>query len=441
MKKLNQKYFTIAVYTLAVVAFAILFLLLGLNLKSFFAFFGRILGSIGAIFYGILFALVLLPFVKALERDYGKLLSKRKERRVLITALSLSTVYIVLLAALFAAIWFIIPAIANNFSELYTDVVNYLGGTDGDLSGVIGNVSNWFENLFKTNSPFLNELFASIEKYLEERFLASESAGSLVESVVKIVSVLITQLSDIFLGLIISVYLLASRRVISGICGKLVVAVFSEKAALKFVVFFKRLYTDFCAFASSRITLSFFVCAGIFVLSWVAGVPMFSVIVIILFICQLIPTLGTLIGVLISSAIVLILSPIHAIFFIPALIAVELLATYLIMPLFLQKKLRPTHGATAVLVLVGYAVWGLIGAFLAVPIYATLSIEFRKYMAHRLAKKKLPISHEAYEKNDISVLIAESKKNEDAQKEEEKNADGASTESENEPSSEGDVTV
>ena len=416
MKKLNQKYFTIAVYALAIIAFSILFLLLGLNLKSFFAFFGRIFGKLGSIFYGILFALVLLPFVKVLDREYAKLFSKKKPRNILVCAFSLSTVYICLLALIFAAIWFIIPALADNFAELYESILAFLGAADGDFSAPIEKVSAFLTKIFESTSPILTELVASLESYLEENILNLQNASSIVAGVVAVIGVLISQLSDIFLGLIISVYLLASRRAISGICGKLVVSIFSEKTAVKFVIFFKRLYTDFCAFASSRIVLSFFVCAGVFVLSWVGGIPMFSIIVIILFVAQLIPTLGTLIGVLASSAIVLILSPVRAIFFIPALIALEILTSYLVMPLFLQKKLRPSHGTCAVLVLLGYALLGLIGAFLAVPVYATLSIEVRSFMAHRLAKKKLPISPEAYEKTDLGTIIAESKRAEEAEK-------------------------
>ncbi len=413
MKKLNQKYFTIAVYVLAVVAFSILFLLLGLNLKTFFTFIGGILGKLGSIFYGILFALVLLPFVKTFDRTFTNAFCRKKPRKILVATLSLSTTYFLLLALAFASVWFIIPALVDNFTELYERLLVFLGAADGNLPSAISKIIEKIYALVENQSPLFTELVASLEEYLEANILNLQNASSVLAKLVAFLGVLFSQLSDIFLGLIISVYLLASRRVISGVCGKLVVALFSEKRAVKLVVFFKRLYTDFCAFASSRILLSFFVCVGVFVLSWVGGIPMFSVIVIVLFLCQLIPTLGTLIGVLISSAIVLLLSPVRAIFFIPALIAMEILSSYLVMPLFLQKKLRPSHGTCAVLVLTGFALLGVVGAFLAVPIYATLSIEVRSLLAHRLAKKKLPISVEAYEKRDIQTILNENRAEED----------------------------
>lgn len=413
MKKLNQKYFTIAVYVLAVLAFSIVFLLFGLNLKTFFTFVGNILGKIASIFYGILFALILLPFVKMLERSFTNAFCRKKPRKFLVALFSLTTTYLLLLLVAFASVWFVIPALVDNFTELYERLLAYFGVADGNLSAAVGTVMEKLSAFVGKHSPFLVDLVASLEEYLEANVLNLQNAGSLVAKLVAFLGVLISQLSDIFLGLIISVYLLASRRVISGVCGKLVVAVFSEKHAVKLVVFFKRLYTDFCAFASSRILLSFVVCVAVFVLSWVGGIPMFSVIAIVLFLCQLIPTLGTFIGVLISSVIVLILSPVRAIFFIPALIAIEVLSTYLLMPLFLQKKLRPSHGTCAVLVLLGFALMGIVGAFLAVPVYATFSIEVRGILAHRLAKKKLPIATEAYENKDIQTILDESAVNED----------------------------
>ena len=207
-------------------------------------------------------------------------------------------------------------------------------------------------------------------------------------------------------------YLLASRKHISGICGKIVVAVFPERLAVKLVVFFKRLYINFCEFSSARIVVSFLVSICVFVLSLLGGIPMYSVIVIILFIGQLVPTLGTLIAVLLSSAIVLILDPWRAIFFIPALIILEIVAAHVLMPLLLKKALRPSCGASAVIVLIGFALFGSIGAFLAVPVFAALNVGFRTLLTARLAKKSLPLSTESYESTSIITILsdAEAKK-------------------------------
>lgn len=421
MKRFNQKYFTIAVYALAVFAFAVLFLLLGLNFQSFLSFVGSLLGKIGAIFYGIFFALILLPFVKMFDRMYTRLFCRKKPRGVLVAVFSLTTTYFLLLVLFFTSVAFLIPAAIDNFTELYDRLSTYFG-TEIGASSPLAAVKDWLASVFKDYSPVFMDIIESLEAYLSESILNVQSAGSLVAKFASFLGFLFSQLSDIFLGLILSVYLLASRRSISGICGKLVVALFSERFAVKFVIFFKRLYTNFCDFASIRILISFVVFVSVFVLSWIAGIPMFSVIAIILFFTQLVPVLGTLIGILISSVIVLILSPVRAIFFIPALIALEIVVANLVTPLFLKKALRPTFGTSAVVVLVGYALLGVAGAFLAVPVYATLNVEFRAFLAARLAKKKMPISTEAYEKGDIGTILSTNASTPDASQAESEDA-------------------
>ena len=407
MKKMNTKYFTIAVYVLAVFAFATVFLLLGLNLRSFLFFIGSILGKISSLFYGIFFALILLPFVKAFDKMYQRLFCRKKPRPILVTTLSLTTTALLILGLAFVSVWFLIPATVDNFTELYNRLAEYFGIHGDTIDTLMPSLKAWLDNIFETNSPIVTDVLNGIKVYLEETFFSIQSASALVSKIVAFLSVLFSEFADIFIGLIISIYLLASRRAISGVCGKLVVAIFPDKFAVKLVVFFKRLYTDFCSFASCRVLTSFLVCAAIFVLSWVGRIPLFSVIVLILFFTQLVPTVGTIIGVLIASAIVLILDPVRAIFFIPALIALEVLISYLVVPLFLPKKLRPSHGGTAVLVLAGYALFGLVGALLAVPVYATLNVEIRSLIAHRLARKQMPIGNEVYEKSPLEDIITE----------------------------------
>ncbi len=403
--KLNTKYFTIAVYALAVLAFTVVFLLLGLHLGEFTSFVGSLAGKIGSVFYAITFALVLLPFVKLAERLYTKIFCRKKEHPFLVSFFSILTVYLLLLGLIFVSVWFFIPAISKNFTELYGSIAALFTDLSQHWDEFFPNLEAWISSFDENNAKLITDLIASISTYIQDNFINTQNAGALASTLIAFASTVVSHLADIFLGLIISIYLLASRRFISGICGKLVVAVFPEKFALKFVIFFKRLYTDFCAFASARISISFAVSTTVFVLSWIFGIPMFSVIALILFFFQFFPAIGTVFGVAIASLIVLLLAPVKALVFIPALIIVEVLASRLFTPLFLQKKLRPSYGLSTVLVIVGAALFNLLGAFLAVPVYATLNVEIRSYLAHRLAKKHLPISNEIYAEHDLADVV------------------------------------
>ncbi len=405
MKPLNSKYFTIAVYALAVIAFTIVFLLLGLNFGQFYIMLGDLIGKIASLFYAVAFALILLPFVKIFDRLYGKVFCRKKEHPFLVSLFSIATVYLLLLAVLFVSVRFLIPAVSSNFKELYVSISALVREYSENFSTASPQFQAWLASFDESNSQLISDIIQGLQAHIQNAFLNTENAGALASALFAFASGLVSQLADIFLGLIISVYLLASRRFLSAICGKLVVAIFPEKFALKFVIFFKRLYMDFCAFASARIAFSFIVSAVVFVFSWIFKIPLFSVFVILLFLFQLFPAIGTVFGVVIASAIVAILAPIKSLIFIPALIATEILVSRLFMPLFIQKKLRPSYGLSTVLVIIGFALFGPIGGFLAVPIFATLNVEVRSLLAHRLAKKKLPIASDIYAKHDFEDVL------------------------------------
>lgn len=400
MKKINEKYFTIGMYALGVVAVSVLFLLLCLNFGAVFSFLGSTITALASIFYGILLAFLLLPLVKRFEVWYEKLFCKKKKRPLLITVCSLVTSYLIALIIIGITVGFIIPALIRNVKDFAVYI-----------SEAWLNFGAWTETK-KNTLPFLYDYYQSISAMLsggsapngtEIPFL-NLSADSIINTVTTVLSYVVNQASNIFMGLILSIYLLGARRAISGICGKLVVAFIPKKSIVPFVIFFKRLYTDFCTFASSRVLVVFFFSAVVFLFCWLLNIPMFSVLVVILLLAHLIPAIGPVVGDLLAVSLAFLLNPLKGLFFLLFLIGIEVVASKVVFPLATPKKLRPSFGLTAVLVLIGVHFFGVIGAFCAVPVFASLNIEFREILARRLSKKGMPIATEVYEKTGLEEL-------------------------------------
>jgi len=429
MKQLNKKYFTIAVYAVAVLVFAIAFLLIGLHFPEVTAFILGLLAKVSSVFYGIAISLVLLPLVKLMDRFYKKIFCRKKDHPFVVIAFSLTSTYLLVFVVVIASILLILPNMVRDFRELYGVILAFFAEISFDLSdlqSLLPNLSALLEKLpFGRFAPIVNDILHSFFDYIEQLVANITAAGNLVSKLVAIIFSVASHIADFLLAFVISIYLLASRRFLCGVGGKLVVAIFPPKFATKFVVFFKRLYTDMVAFSSARIFLSFLVSCAIFALSWIFGIPMFSVIVLILFAFQLFPVVGTSIGVLLASSIVLILDPIKAIFFIPSLIAIEILASKFLAPFLLSKKLRPAYGLQAILVVIGNAILGPIGAFLAVPLYVTFDVEVRNLLTHRLAKKHMPISSKIYEEHSFADAILHAEAYAQAKIEAEKSHDDA----------------
>lgn len=385
MKKLNQTYFTIAVYALAVIAFSLVFLLLCINLGMITSAIGSFLSAIASILYGILFSFLLFPAVKRLDILYTRLICKKKPHPFWVSGLSIATALLIALGIIAALLVVIIPRLISDAGELYTFILD----TKARLDAFIAQNAEVH--------PTLHDLYMALTGFLFGTGATSSLMDTLVSSMTGILSVIVGQVSSIFMGLIIAVYLLASRRAISGITGKLVVALIPNRLVNRFVLFFKRLYTDFASFSFNRIVIAFFFGGASLLLCLLLRVPLLSVIVILVLLSQLIPVVGPILGTTVSVLLVIILKgPWWGLLFAAALIALEIFTTTVVLPHMLPKKLRPPYAVTAAVVLLSLSLFGVIGAFAAVPIYATLNIEVRRFLVHRLAKKNLPVSAESY---------------------------------------------
>lgn len=386
MKKLNSTYFTIAVYALAVTAFSIVFLMLCINFGSITAAIGDFLSAIASILYGILFAFLLFPAVKRFDSLFEKVFSRKKPHPYLVSGISIGVTLVLALGLIVALLIVIIPRLITDAGALYSFVMDTKAQLDE------------FVAANAVAHPFLTDLYEGLAALLFGADAESSLIHSLIGSLTDILSAALGQISSIFMGLFIAVYLLASRRVISGITGKLVVAIVPEKHANRFVLFFKRLYTDFASFSFNRLVIAFFFAGAVLLIGLLLQVPLLSVVVLLVLLSQLIPVIGPIVGMTASILLFVILkSPWWGLLYAAIILALEFFSTNVWLPQMLPKKLRPSYGVTAVMVLLSLSLFGVIGAFVAIPIYATLNIEVRRFLIHRLAKKNLPISSEAYQ--------------------------------------------
>ena len=70
-----------------------------------------------------------------------------------------------------------------------------------------------------------------------------------------------------------------------------------------------------------------------------------------------------------------------------------------------HKALRPNVGTTIVLMLIGYALLGLAGTLVAIPVFATIQNAVRAFTIHLLNRRHLPTDLEAYKGFNVSDYI------------------------------------
>ncbi len=383
--QLNKHYLMIGLYAFGVAVVSLLFGLIVFNLGDIFGFLGRAIGAIKALPYGILIALILYPFVTLATRIYSRLLEKKRPRPRLVSALSLVTVYIGMLLVFGILILGIAPPMIDTVSDLIAQISSSLAGIEATLRDLLA------------KSEFLNSFADAIVEFVATTFsrLVSTDIASVATS---LLTGIVGETFDILVGLVISIYLLAGRRMMGCLAGKLVAAILPAGGTHRVTMFIKRLYFNFTQFISARILSALFLGVASYLFFRLLGIPYFPLLTLVIMVFNLFPVFGTILSFLVCGIVLLITKPVYTLPVLAILTALELIDNLIIEPHTLtHKALRRNVGTTIVLLLTGYALLGIFGALVAIPVFATIENALHAFTVHLLNRRSLPSAINDYE--------------------------------------------
>ncbi len=395
MKKfqLNKQYLTIGLYCLGVAVVSLLFGLIVFNLGGIFGFLGRAIGAIKALPYGILLALILYPFVILSTKMYSRLLEKRRPRPRLVSALSLVTVYLGMLLVLGILILGIVPPMIDTVSELIDQISSSYTVIEASLRELMAK-SDLLASFADATIEFVRTTLSR---------LVSTDIASVATS---LLAGFVGEAFDILVGLVISIYLLAGRHMMGCLAGKCVAAILPAGGSHRVTMFIKRLYANFTEFISARILSALFLGGGSYLFFRLLGIPYYPILTLVIMVLNFFPVFGTIFSFLVCGVVLLITKPFYTLPVLLILAALELIDNLLIEPHTLTHKvLRQNVGATIVLLLCGYALLGIFGALIAIPVYATIQNSLRAFSVHLLNRRGLPSAIEEYENFNIRLYM------------------------------------
>lgn len=375
----NSKYNTYALLALIVVGFAALLISLSMHADAVWGVIVRISVVFSPIFYAFILMLVLMPIVDFFERQYHKLLCKKKQRKKLVSALALVTSYLVLLAVVGLAVGIIIPQFATLFDFLrLQDSSVFLTALDTVANGAAA------EEGF---GEILGDLLASLVNGLKDMLTdALKQFPTLVTKIADAFGSLISQVSNWVLALIISVYAMLRRDYLKAVARKINAALFKPGTGKRIADICREVYANTGFFFSARAYNSLAVAVVFFFVLWAMGLKFHSVICLLIAICSFVPVFGMLIGGAAGTLIVLITDTHLTGWFFLVFLVLMILDYTILRPRIINKKVQVSLGTTMICVLVGYFVWDILGALFAVPLYVTFRDMFVVWSQKRKAK-------------------------------------------------------
>lgn len=291
--------------------------------------------------------------------------------------LSILIVYVIAMILIIITVNVILPVVLNSVMDLA-----------GNLQGYYTKAVNTLNSL-PENSPLRGDILTDAVDSLKTIDLTQYINSSDITNYAKGILSVATTIFDVFVALVVSIYLLAERREILNFIKKLISATFNKKTAKNIGKYFNSTNQIFFKFLASQLLDALVVGILITIAFSLMGVKYAPLLGFIIGLFNMIPYFGSIIAVAVSSLITLISGGLsQMIWLIVVSVVIQQIDANIINPKILGNSLKVSPLIIITAVTVGGAYFGVLGMFLAVPVAAALKIIIMDYIDYRLMKKQ-----------------------------------------------------
>lgn len=391
--KLRQK-FSRGMTIFVVIAACILFYFALLRLPAISEVLKEIFRVLKPIVYGLAIAYLLNPIVKFVERHLKPFLEKKLHDQRRIHALSRG-------AGIFAAVLvllFIIVALFNMMiPELYGSIRDMILTVPSQLNQLVDKVmemNSQDSTLGQLLSNVLKEATDFIQNWMRTDLLNQINVvmSNLTVGVINIVS----ELLNLVIGIIISIYVLFSKEKFARQTKKLVYAVLKPSHANMLLHLTIKSNEIFGGFIIGKIIDSAIIGVLCFVGLSMLKMPYTLLVSVIVGVTNVIPFFGSYIGAIPSAVLIMLSDPKMGIYFIIFVLVLQQLDGNVIGPKILGDSTGLSAFWVVFAILLGGGLFGVIGMILGVPTFAVIYYIINMLINHMLEKKKLPTDTAAY---------------------------------------------
>ena len=381
----TKEQFSKAVGTFLIVAAAILFAVLVYKFSDVWALCKKILRIFTPFYIGIAIAFILNPVIKGFENSIFKKIDRAKTRRLFAVILT----YIAFTAAMILFFYVIIP----NLIDSVTSLINSIPANVNHLMKML--------NGFFDQHPSLQTLYADnsdkIAGYLGNavKYIASE-VGKLLPSVVTMTVSITGVLTNVFIGIVISVYMVLQKEKLLAQTKQVIYAVAAENRAEKIIGIGKITNQKMSGYFASRLAIAAINAVLVYLFCLIARIPYAVLLSVIVGLFSIIPFFGATIGCVIGVVILVIQSPLKALYFLIFNIIVQQVGGNVYGPKIEGKQLQINAFWIIFAILLFGGIFGFWGLLIGVPIFSVIYTFIAEWVRSRLTQKGLSVNTEDY---------------------------------------------
>ena len=344
--------------------------------------FGNIMGEVGKFFdilgpflVGILISYLLYIPCKKTEEVYTN--SKNKLIRKKARTLSIITVYIIVVLLIMILINFILPVVIESITELFNNLQWYVDTAIHKYNALPE------DSMLK--GEIVQELITNVQNINLKKYLNLDNIlGYLMGAINAVTSVF-----NIFVAVIVSIYILSERTQIIKSLKKFVSAMFKDKTYKNIDKYFNNSNEIFFKFVASQFLDAVVVGFLTTIAMTIMKIKFAPLLGFMIGLFNMIPYIGAIIAVVIAGLITLITGGLsQVIWMFIVVIILQQIDANIINPKIIGQSLKISPLLVIFAVTVGGAYFGILGMFLAVPVMAVIKIAIEDFVDMKLAEKQ-----------------------------------------------------
>ena len=313
---------------------------------------------------------------------------------------SLSLILTILTAfAIIGGVFFmIIPQLADSITDLLNNYESHIDNLLVSLQSVINTITADLHVDIDISSmdkmeALLTNVFGSTENFLAQLQdkLQSSSSGNLFGNIWSGLLDVFNAFKNLFIGMFIAFYLLASKEKRSAQIRKFRRAMFSDKTNERIREVTSLVDDTFGGFIFGKIMDSLVIGVLTFLLLTIFEISPYNMLIAAFVgVTNVIPVFGPFIGAIPSFIIVLISNPSKAFLFLVLIFIIQQIDGNIIGPKILGDNTGVSSLCVIIAIVVCGSLWGVAGMIVGVPIFAVIIELVKRYLEARLRKKGEP---------------------------------------------------
>lgn len=382
-----KQYMVIALVVFVTFCCCTLFFFMIYRYNGFAFFWKNLLSILQPVIIGLVLAYLLNPVMKFFEKylirffkPRMKSMSKAKKTSrwiaIIGSLLFLVGIFVLLIAA-------IVPSVSVSIQEVAAT-----------LPDEVNNLIVWVNDFTKGDTEAAEVARQAIEKaslalqnFLEDDIMTKAQAyiGSITSGVIYGVKFVI----NILVGLIISVYVMASQETFAGQAKKIIYAVFRPVQANVIVETVRKSNRIFGGFISGKLLDSAIIGVLAYIVLAIMQMPDTILVAVIIGVTNVIPFFGPFIGAIPSFFIIVLQNPVQGLYFLIFVVILQQIDGNIIGPKILGDSTGLSSFWVVFAILVFGGLWGFLGMLLGVPLMAVIYYIVQKTVGFFLRKRGL----------------------------------------------------